>query len=200
MWYRATYLFLYSFFRIFHRLKIYGRENIPKKEAFIIVSNHMSYYDPPLIWAISYPRIVNFMAKEQFFKIPGVGLLLRSLKAFPIKTEKINKKALSRAMQVIKQGGVVGVFPEGTRIKGNKKPQIFHGASFLALKTTAPVLPVGVIGTDKVVPEGARIPRAAPVSIRFGKPINFDSKNKIDLRSISNKIMQEINGLKEKGY
>ncbi len=200
MWYRATYLFLYSFFRIFHRLKIYGRENIPKKEAFIIVSNHMSYYDPPLIWAISYPRIVNFMAKEQFFKIPGVGLLLRSLKAFPIKTEKINKKALSRTMQVIKQGGVVGVFPEGTRIKGNKKPQIFHGASFLALKTTAPVLSVGVIGTDKVVPEGARIPRAAPVSIRFGKPINFDSKNKIDLRSISNKIMQEINNLKEKGY
>ncbi|TET54138.1 MAG: 1-acyl-sn-glycerol-3-phosphate acyltransferase, partial [Actinobacteria bacterium] len=86
MWRRATYLFLYNYFRLFHRLKIYGKENIPKKAAFIMVSNHMSYYDPPLIWATSYPRIVNFMAKEQLFKVPGFGLLIRlHFKAFPVK-------------------------------------------------------------------------------------------------------------------
>lgn len=167
-----------------YRWRVYGRENIPKVGPAIICSNHISYWDPPLVGCAS-SRKVYFMAKEELFCIPVLGPLIRSLGAFPVKRGTPDRTAIRRALQLLESGNVVGMFPEGTR--GRNIEGVESGAAFLALRAGCPVVPA-------VIKNGYKPFRS--VEIRFGRPLDVgDKKERVrteDTEEISQRIMNSM--------
>ncbi len=145
-------------------LRCEGVENIPKEGAVIVAPNHKSNFDPPLIGICS-PRIVHYMAKEELFEKPILAPILRFFGTFPVKRGSIDRAAIRQAMKEIKNGEPLGIFPEGTRVHGNKIGRFHDGMASLALMTGTPVLPVAVIGSE-TFPK-----KKGPLAVIFGKPI-----------------------------
>lgn len=176
-----------SFF--FFPLQVSGRENAPKKGAYLLASNHVSYLDP-MIMGIVTPRRLNFMAKEDLFRKPALNFILTSLWAFPVKRNTADKKALRESLSRLKSGQPLLLFPEGTRhgVQGEKK--IEAGVGFLALKANVPVVPVYIEGSDRVLPPGAKFFRRNRVIVRYGKPILFsqDAEYEVVARQVMNSI------------
>lgn len=102
----VTYLFI--------GMKVYGEAHIPKTGAFIMASNHASYFDPPLVGTAVHHRLIHFMAKEELFHNPLMGWFLRYVKTFPVHRGRVDRKAMAEALRVLKEGEVLGIFPEGT--------------------------------------------------------------------------------------
>ncbi|MCC2684876.1 MAG: plsC [Paenibacillaceae bacterium] len=149
------------FYGIF-RLKVIGRENIPATGGVILCSNHTSNLDPPLL-GTPVPRKVRFMAKAELFKVPLLGAIIHAVGAFPIKRGGVSKESLRLAASILEEGGVLGVFPEGTR-KGSEVGK--RGAASLALRSGAQVVPVAIIG--KYIP-------FRRMKIIYGKPLDLSS-------------------------
>ncbi len=169
--------------RIFFRLKIVGAENIPQKEGCIIVSNHVSFLDPIVIAAVCF-RKINFLARESLFKNYFFGKLLRSVNVIPLVRNSSDFKALKRALNNLKEGGVTALFPQGTR--GGNWQRIKGGAGFLAQQANVCIIPAYIKGTDKALPRGAKFIRFYPIAVYFGKriiPLLEKSKQNIAGRS-----------------
>ncbi|MEX2103977.1 MAG: lysophospholipid acyltransferase family protein, partial [Bacilli bacterium] len=162
---------LYSIFRflfqiifvVFYRFEVKGHEHVPVSGPVIICSNHISNLDPPVVGS-SMKRKVRFMAKEELFHIPVVSFLIRKFGTFPIKRGAIDKQGLRNALKLLKDGEVLGIFPEGTRSKSGELGQAFPGAAMFALKSQAPVIPVAIIGPYKPFKQ---------LNIVIGKPIDL---------------------------
>lgn len=177
------------FFKIFYRYRIYGREFIPQEGSYIVCSNHTSWFDPPLVGSVCPEMRIHFMAKQELFDIFIFGTILKYLGAFPVKRDKADRRALKKAIQLLQEGKVVGLFPEGTRVKGGELGQPFHGPALIALQSNKPVLPVAVKWPDKIF---------QPVSIRIGKLLYFEEEGKLkkeNLHKVSLTIMHEIGAL-----
>lgn len=148
---------------LLRRWKVEGAENLPREGAVIVIANHQSYWDP-VVLGTALRRRVYFMAKEELFRIPFFGTLIRVLGAFPVKREAYDRRALKVALEHLMRGHVVGIFPEGTRSPSGELLPPQPGAAILALKTGAPVLPVALIGTRGV---------CGRVRVRVGKPFTL---------------------------
>ena len=135
--------------RLLVRWEVRGRENIPTKGPLIVVANHLNLTDPPVLSA-SIPRRIVFMAKEEVFRHPVQGPLVRGFKAFPIRREGLDRRALHQAQQVLREGLALGMFPEGTRSTTAQLQKGLPGTAHLALRCGCTVLPVGLTGTEKV--------------------------------------------------
>lgn len=152
------------FYRLAYRITVEGVENVPREGGVILCSNHISGHDPPLLGMLS-PRPVRFMAKEELFRIPGLRYFLsQGGGAFPVKRGTPDRAALKRSLEVLQEGGCFGIFPEGTRSKTGQLKRAEPGTAYLALKSGAPVIPVGFTGPYKLF---------SPVHIRFGKPVDL---------------------------
>lgn len=127
--------------RIFVHPIVYGMENLRFKGPAIIVSNHISMSDPILIAIIS-PRFVHFMAKKELFDSKICGALLRSMLAFPVNRKNVDIQSLKAALEVLNQGKVFGIFPEGKRSVTNDMDEFEKGAAFFAIRSGAPVIPI----------------------------------------------------------
>ncbi len=173
--YCVSAMFLWIVFKIFYRLSVTGQDNIPENGAAILVANHTSFLDPPMV-AVTCKRHISFMAKVDLFKIPILSILLRSFNTLPVNKNKMDLKLIRTAFGRLKQGRLLGVFPEGTRRRvGPKKlGPLEPGAAYLILKSGTPMIPVGISGTDKVIPTGKRLPRFPKVTVVVGKPIHFN--------------------------
>ena len=137
------------FFRVFYRLRINGRENIPdESERFIICSNHKSNLDPPLV-GLAVPFQTGFMAKEELFKFKPFGALISKLGAFPIKRGKTDFGALRSAIHMVESGKHIVIFPEGGRSHGDRLRKGKMGAVMIAVKSKANILPIGIEGSYK---------------------------------------------------
>ena len=166
-------LFLYYFgkciskfiHKVFFRLKIEGKENIPKIGPAIIAPNHSSYLDPPLVGS-ALKRPLCFMAKAELFKTPFLNYLFRQLNSFPVNRNFKDIRAIREALSILKSEKLLLVFPEGRRIKGNKLGEPKGGIGFLVYKSGAPVIPTLLVNTHKI----KMFPR---LKVRFGKPIYF---------------------------
>lgn len=124
-----------------YKYRCVGKENVPKRGPLIIACNHVAFSDPALIVA-NCPRKVNFMAKSDLFENPVFSLVLREMKAFPVVRWKPDRRALRYACDILSQGGAVGIFPEGRRVRGEKEPvDARNGIGFLASVSGADVLP-----------------------------------------------------------
>jgi len=199
MLYRLVYIILLATFKILFRYKIEGRHNIPKQGPVILAANHMSYLDPIMVAFAAGARPVNFMAKAELLKIPVFGGILKGLNTFPVKRGFADKGAISYALKVLSNGEVLLIFPEGTRYRDGKLGKALPGFAVLALKTGTPVVPLGIIGTDKVLPDGNRLPRPKKLRVNIGEPIYVNkvaaSERKEKEAELTAKIMKEINDL-----
>ena len=197
MFYRLTRVIFKILFGIFFRPKIIGRENIPKKGAFILAANHMSNFDPPFVGTFA-GRMVSYMAKEELFRNPILAAALRGINTFPVKRGAADKGAIKNAVKILKGGGCLGIFPEGTRSKTGRIGKAESGVSLIAAMTNAPIIPAAIVNTDKIFSAEVKFPRLALV---FGTPIYFsgNTKDKDELANFAKNIMVEVSKLKTFG-
>jgi 1-acyl-sn-glycerol-3-phosphate acyltransferase len=164
------------------RPTVTGLENVPRTGPVILASNHLSFADS-LVIPIVAPRKVVFLAKSDYFTGRGLkGLASRlwfeGLGMLPVDRDDSRAAiaSLDTALAVLSGGGAFGIYPEGTRSRDGRLYRGRTGVAHLALTAGAPVVPVGLTGTEKLQPVGARFPRVVPVSVRFGPPIQVDGR------------------------
>jgi 1-acyl-sn-glycerol-3-phosphate acyltransferase len=200
---------------IIWRPRVEGRENIPAHGPVILASNHLSFVDSLIIPMVA-PRRVVFIAKAEYFEGRGVrGRLKKSfftaIGAIPVRRgdHRAAKDSLDQALAVINSGSVFALYPEGTRSLDGRLYRGKVGVGWLALKSWAPIVPVGVTGTERVLPVGAKIPKVVPVTVRFGEPIDpvkLDvpgepvAENSRARRAITDAVIEEIQRLSGQEY
>ena len=174
MGYAIVRAILNFFFFVIFGLKVEGRENVPQTGAIIVAPNHKSYWDPPVVGVAFNTRIIHYMAKEELFKNPFFGWLIRQFGTFPVKRGSVDRAAVRQAIKEIKEGNPLGIFPEGTRIKREGLGRFHTGMASLALMTGTPVIPVAVLGTMD-------LPRKnGPFAVLIGKPIEVPKQRPTD--------------------
>lgn len=176
-------------FTIFLRMDVKGEENIPMNGPLVLASNHISLLDPPVLGTAA-TRKVKFMAKAELF-VPILGDLYKLLGAFPVKRGGNDKAAIKYGIDLLKSGGVLAIFPEGTRSRTGELGKAAPGALMMASKALAPIVPACVVGTD-VKRCGKLWPK---VYVRFGKPIYFPKDEPITkevLKEMTDEMMVRI--------
>lgn len=168
--YVAIRAVLQPFFHVYFRMRRYGMEHIPKAGPVIFAANHRSFMDPFVI-AMLTRRPVYYVAKKELFENRVQGWLLNRLGAFPIDREKGDRQSMATARTILERGDCVVIFPEGTRIRKGPLGAPRRGVGRLALETGAPVVPVAVVGTDRV--RRGLLIRPCRVRVRAGHPITF---------------------------
>ena len=166
--------------RLIYRPRVEGRENVPMTGPVIFASNHLSFIDSIAI-PVAAPRPVHFLAKSSYFEGTGMkGALSKtffeSIGAIPVRrgAGQAALDALDLQRQLLEDGLAVALYPEGTRSTDGRLYKGRTGVAFLALQTGAPVVPVGLIGTDKVMPVGAKMPSMSErITVRFGQPLDL---------------------------
>lgn len=194
-----------------YRPSVEGLANVPRHGAVILAANHLSFIDSMVIPLVA-RRQVAFLAKSEYFQGGSprkrlVGGLLGALGHVPVERGKGRAAlaALDVATDVLTSGGAFGIYPEGTRSLDGRLHRGHTGVAQLTLTTGAPVVPVALIGTDSMMPVGARIPRRRPVTIRFGAPLDFTrydglAESPAVRRSVTDEIMYAILELSGQEY
>jgi 1-acyl-sn-glycerol-3-phosphate acyltransferase len=179
--------------------KIYGVENVPQTGGLVIVSNHASYFDPPIV-SNCVCRPVAYMAKEELFKIPVLAQAIKLYGAYPVSRGTADRAAIKYALEYLENGWAVGVFLEGTRTRDGRIYEPKRGAALLAAKAKVPLLPVSLWGSEKIVQPGTPIPRKVPLTIRIGKLIATPSStSKEELEAVTHQCADAINTLHDLG-
>jgi 1-acyl-sn-glycerol-3-phosphate acyltransferase len=212
--YLISRLILRPLFLLVFRPHVVGRENVPATGAFIIASNHLSFIDSMAIPLMS-PRRVGYLAKAEYFTGSGLrGWFTKTwftaLGALPVErqTHRAAQEALDTAMTVLEAGGGFGIYPEGTRSRDGRLARGKTGVAWLALTADCPVVPVGITGTDRIQPVGARWPRQHRFTVVFGKPLTFhEHRGKAGSnrarREVTDTIMEaiaELSGQEKAGW
>jgi len=184
------------------RVKVEGRENVPKRGPVILASNHRSFLDSIFI-PLVLRRRVTFVAKAEYFDDPKTAWFFRGVGQIPIRREggSASERALASASDVLTAGGVFGIYPEGTRTRDGFLHRGHTGVARLSLRTGTPIVPVGLVGTDEVQPVDRRMPRLfRRVTVRFGEPLDPSRYADTDaehlaLRELTDEVMYEIGQL-----
>jgi 1-acyl-sn-glycerol-3-phosphate acyltransferase len=165
--------------RVIWRPTVHGLDNVPRSGGVILASNHLSFADS-LVIPIVVPRKVAFLAKSDYFTGSGIkGALTKAwfvgMGMLPVDRDdsKAALASLDTALQVLGRGEAFGIYPEGTRSRDGRLYRGRTGVAHLALTAGVPVVPVGLVGTDKLQPVGSRFPRVVPLTISFGAPIEL---------------------------
>jgi 1-acyl-sn-glycerol-3-phosphate acyltransferase len=179
---------------LFARLQVRGRENVPIQGPILIIANHLNLADPPLI-AVSFRRYKAFMAKEELFRSGFSRYVMSRFNAFPVQRGRLDKKALRLAEKVLAEGSALVMFPEGGRSSSAKLQTAFSGSALVAMRSGVPILPVGIIGTDKM--KGKTWPLRRPrVTVNIGKPFHLPPVDgrltKVKLTELTNYMMERI--------
>ena len=187
--------------RMVYRPRVEGRDNVPRDGAVIFASNHLSFIDSVAI-PVAAPRPVHFLAKASYFEGTASRIFFQSIGAIPVQrgAGQAALDALDQQRQLLDDGLAVALYPEGTRSTDGRLYKGRTGVSFLALQTGAPVVPVGLIGTDKVMPRGAKLPSLRErVTVKFGEPLDLrrhgDASSGKARRQATDEIMTAIHAL-----
>ncbi|WP_179816089.1 lysophospholipid acyltransferase family protein [Allostreptomyces psammosilenae] len=197
--------------RLLFRPRVEGLHNIPRTGPVILASNHLSFIDSVVIPLIV-PRRVAFLAKAEYFE--GTGLRGRAKRAFfggvgNIPVQRNDQRgalaSLEIAMGVLHDGGAFGIYPEGSRSRDGRLYRGRTGVGWLALASKAPVVPVGLIGTDRMQPVGSNLPRYHRITVRFGEPMDFSAHvGRRDVgkarREVTDAVMSAIHELSGQEY
>jgi 1-acyl-sn-glycerol-3-phosphate acyltransferase len=158
--------------RLLFGLRRRGHRHVPRQGPVLLVANHSSVLDPPLVAGMT-PRPVSFLAKAELFQVPLLGWLIRRLGARPLRREGGDPSALRAALRVLQDGGALLMFPEGTRGEEGVLRPAKLGAGMLAVLSRAAVVPVYVSGSGRAWPRGQTLPRPTKVTVTFGAPLAF---------------------------
>lgn len=173
---------------LFFGLRISGAARVPRNGALILAANHVSNFDPPVLGAV-FPRRLNFVAKEELFRNRIFGAFLRQLGAFPLRRGGADAAAIKEAVQRLRKDQAVLIFPQGTRTVAEGS-RVRAGVGFLAAKTNAAVIPARIIGTDVILPRGAKYPRRGTVKVVFGNPMRIEDSESYE--DFSARVLGEI--------
>ncbi len=154
--------------RLFARLKVYGDERVPRHGGVVFAFNHFHWLDPAAFGAAS-PRTIYYLAKIEAHRVPGLGQLIRSFGTFSVRRGESDREAVRLMRQVVRNGGALGLFVEGTRQRSGEPGRVQPGAAMVALQEGVPVVPAAIHGTQTWRPGNFH-----PVSISWGEPLRFD--------------------------
>ncbi|MGH2683560.1 MAG: lysophospholipid acyltransferase family protein [Actinomycetota bacterium] len=201
------HLLVGPFLRLVYRPKATGLENVPETGPAILASNHLSFVDSLFI-PVLLKRKVVFLGKSDYFDSWRTRWFVRSVGVIPVRREggAASEAAIRAGIKVLQEGNIVAIYPEGTRSPDGRLYRGKTGIARMALEAQAPVIPVSVKGTDRVMPIGARVPRLrGRLEITYGAPLLFEQyydrpKDRFVLRSVTDEIMYEIMMLSDQEY
>ncbi|OFB45137.1 1-acyl-sn-glycerol-3-phosphate acyltransferase [Frankia sp. CcI156] len=211
MFYWVVKVFLTPVLRLFWRPWVEGAENIPLEGPAILAGNHLSFLDH-LFLSLVVPRRVTYLAKSDYFTEAGVKgwfkrVFFSGVGQIPIDRSggKASEGALRSGVRVLRQGRLLGIYPEGTRSPDGRLYRGKVGVARLALEAGVPVIPVAMIGTFEVQPPGQLVPKIRRVGIRIGRPLDFSryaamADDRFVLRSVTDEIMYELMALSGQEY
>lgn len=161
------------FTRAVTRLSIDGREHLPATGAYVLAPVHRSYIDSPIAACVTRRRL-RFMGKAEMWKYPSLGWFFSALGAFPVNRGSADREALSRCVDVLEHGEPLVLFPEGERKDGPIVQPLYDGAAFVAARAGVPIIPVGIGGSARVMPRGAKLIYPRKVHVVIGEPITAE--------------------------
>lgn len=186
-------------FRLYFRGQVHGTEHVPQQGGLIVVANHASDFDPPIL-SCCVRRPVSYMAKEELFKVPVLAQAIRLYGAYPVKRGSADRSAIREALKQLDQGWAVGIFLQGTRTPDGRIPAPKIGAALIAAKAQVPLLPVSLGGTDQIFIQGSVLPQPVPLTVRIGAPIDPPaSVDKEQLIAVTERCAQVIHQLHDLG-
>ena len=187
--------FVLPIYKFVFRGHLIGRENIPQKDTFIMVANHGSLLDPPLL-GHALGRNISFMAKAELFKIPLLGFIIKACGAYPVKRGVVDKNTIQTACKKLSNDNCIGIFIDGTRQKNGRVNRPKQGAALLAFKNQKLLLPVAIVNSHRLIRFKFFIPLFSKIVIKVGKPVQPpQSSSKDDLNSVTIYLQDKINNL-----
>ena len=188
-------LFVLPVYKFVFKGRLMGKENIPRKDSFIMVSNHGSLLDPPLL-GHALGRNISFMAKAELFKIPFLGFIIRACGAYPVKRGIADKNTIKTACNKLSNDNCIGIFIDGTRQKNGRVNKPKQGAALLAFRNQKLLLPVAIVNSHRLIRFKYCIPLFSKIVIKVGKPLPPPkSSSKDDLNSVTRSLQENINNL-----
>jgi len=211
MLYRAAELLVSPVLRAYFRPTVTGIENVPRVGAGIVAANHLSASDE-VFTPITARRQVLYFAKAEYFTTPGLrgrltGWLFTEMGLVPV--DRDNPRAAASTIDIgaelLASGKLLGIYPEGTRSPDGRLHKFRTGVARLALRTGAPVIPVGLVGTNEVLPAGERRWRRVPLEVHYGSPLSFpgraeDERSSRALREVTEVIREAVQKLSGQDY
>ena len=190
----------FLYFKLFHRFEVGGLQNVPKEGAFILASNHLSFFDPPAL-GCRLPRNLHYFARNSLFTGP-LGILISNLNSIPVKRDQLDLKTLKTVLRVLNMGHPLLVFPEGTRSVNGQLSDGQRGVGLLVAKSMVPVLPAKIEGAFEILGKGKLVPRVGrKLKVNYGSLLDFNNldpgkstDNRYEL--ISQRIMSAISEIK----
>lgn len=194
-----SYVLVFPVFRLLFRGRTWGNSHVPMEGALVVVANHGSHLDPPLL-GHALGRPVAFMAKAELFKVPLLGPIIRACGAYPVSRGASDREAIRTATNRLLEGWATGVFIDGTRQGNGRVNDPQAGAALLAARAGVPLLPVAIINSHRAFGPGNGGLRLLPIHIRIGTPIPAPaSRKRADLDAATAACQQQINALLDQG-
>lgn len=193
MFYRIIRFIVNIYISLYYKIEVDGRDNIPSTGALILASNHIHWADPVILACKSTKREIHYMGKAELFKNRLLALFLTNLHVFPIKRGESDVGAIKKSLRVLKDGHVLGIFPEGTRVKEDSEKKPESGFVMLGVKSKATIVPTGISSTYKF---------RSTITVKIGTPIVLEDYygkklTKEILDQLSSDIMVEIKNLRQ---
>jgi len=188
--YRLGWIFFRTVFSTYFRCHYFHAERVPARGPVILAANHASFIDPPLIGA-GFHRAVNYLARNTLFDAPVVGTLLRSWKVVPVDRDGGGGAGLKAILDRLLSGGIILLFPEGTRTADGQLRPAKSGIGLTVIKSDAPVVPVRVFGTFEAYGRHMKFPRPSRLAVNYGHPLDF-AELRTEARTCSKPRLKEI--------
>lgn len=190
MFYSVASFLIRALMGLLTRLEVHGLENVPSEGPLLVAANHLHFADPPILGAVM-PRKLIFMAKSEVFSKPILGLIVWAYEAFAVRRGEGDTRAIRRALKVLSSGRALGMFPEGTRSKSGKLQPGRPGASLIAIRSRATILPVGISGTRTFL-QWPRILSRPQVIVRIGEPFRPELDPSLSSREQQARLTDEV--------
>jgi 1-acyl-sn-glycerol-3-phosphate acyltransferase len=191
LWYQFLRSEIYIAGVLAYGVRYFGRENIPKNGPVLVVSNHQSHFDPPLI-GTGCLRRMNYLARETLFRVFPLGRLIRSLDAIPIDREGLGLNGIKESLRRLKRGEMVLIFPEGTRTRDGEVGPFRPGFTVLAARSKASILPVAIEGAFHAWPRYQKLPRLGTIHVLYGPPIAAEMVASCDERELLTEVERRV--------
>ena len=198
--YFLGWCFFRTVFKLYFRWRVFNPERVPLEGPVILASNHASFLDPPLVGA-GVKRGINYLARENLFRFPVMGWVLRNWQVVPVDREGGGARGLKAILDRLLDGGAIILFPEGTRTRDGKLQPARSGIGLTVIKSDAPLVPVRVFGTFEAYGRQMRFPRPRRVAVKYGQPMRFEQLRaearvcaKSRLKEIYQQVADEILG------
>jgi len=188
--YRLGWYFFRFVYTVYFRWRALNPERVPKTGPVILAANHASFIDPPLVGA-GFNRPVNYLARKTLFHVPVLAAMLRSWKVVPVDRDGGGGAGLKAILDRLFDGGIILLFPEGTRTSDGRLRPAKSGVGLTVIKSSAPVVPVRLFGTFEAYGRHMRVPRPRRVTVKYGYPLDFNAL-RAEARTCSKARLKEI--------